>query len=102
MRFRYRLAAVDEAEEAANWLEDQQAGLGNRFLDVLRNTLDDIRDQPDRYPKLETVETARDVRRVILSPFQYFIAFEIQASCLLILTVSHVRQEPGHWLDRLE
>lgn len=55
-----------EAQSAAQWYEEQQSGLGHRFLQALGETLLSIEQQPKRYPHLETVSDDLPIRRAIL------------------------------------
>ena len=42
--------AQTDIREAALWYESREAGLGSRFIDELRTTLQHIGDNPLRFP----------------------------------------------------
>ena len=47
-----------ELQEAAQWCEDRQTGLGDEFLDVILKVLRRIQDHPQHFPRAH-----HDVRR---------------------------------------
>lgn len=56
----FRSEARDELDEAYNWYESQQLGLGDEFLEYVDEVLNRICQQPELY-----VVVYRDVRRVV-------------------------------------
>jgi len=54
-----RPEAQTDIREAAKWYEERESGLGLRFLDEIRTSLQRINDNPLRFPIIED-----DVRRV--------------------------------------
>ena len=92
--------AESEIDEAAEWYEDKQQGLGHEFLDALEHAIHAIEDRPDSLPRMETLHSVRDVRRCLLPRFPFNIVFEIRENELLVLAVAHVRRRPNYWRRR--
>jgi hypothetical protein len=75
LKLRYRMAAVEDADEAAKYLDQREPGLGSKFLEDLAAALHKIESQPAHYPRYELCEfdAHRDVRHVLLSKFSYLV-----------------------------
>ena len=75
-----RDAALDRVQEpTCRWTKRkarQLVGLGDDFLDELSVTLQQVENDPDRFPKLETAQSEQ-LRRCRLARFPYLIIFEI-------------------------
>ncbi len=89
-----------ELRAAAQWYEDQQAGLGEKFLSDLLDAFIAIELHPIRYPRLVSVPS-HDLRRKMLEDYPYLVVYELQQKRLLIVAVAHGARKPGSWLDRL-
>jgi hypothetical protein len=59
-----------DIQAAALWYEDQQPGLGMRFLSELDVVFQRIESNPKQFPQLE-----REVRRALLHRFPYGVYF---------------------------
>jgi len=99
---RVLMEAREEAEAAAQRYENQQQGLGERFLEFLARALEHVEEQPQLFPLLETLKTRREVRRSILRRFPYMVVYEIRPQETLVLAVAHVRRRPNYWRRRLQ
>lgn len=64
-RWIIRLLAESDVDHAARWYEEQQTGIGFRFLDALDHLFERIRDAPMQFPAVST-----DVRRAMLQHFR--------------------------------
>jgi hypothetical protein len=96
------MEAREEAEAAAQWYENLQQGLGERFLESLAGALEHIETQPQLFPLLETLNTRRKVRRCILRRFPYMVVYEVRPQETLVYAVAHVRRRPNYWKKRLQ
>jgi hypothetical protein len=94
--------AQEEADAAAQMYEFLQPGLGSKFLQSLTSALEHIENQPQVFPRLETLKTHREVRRCILRRFPYLVIYEIQPQEALVLAVAHARRRPNYWRRRLQ
>ena len=100
MKPRFLDEALAEAEAAAGWYESQQRGLGVDFHQALDEALDVIETDPRRFGQLETIRTAREIRRIMLRRFPYYVVYEVQAEKVVVLAVAHAGRRPNYWRRR--
>ena len=84
-----------DIQAAAVWYEDQQSGLGARFLDELDLVFQRIAESPLQFPRLEL-----EVRRALLRRFPYGVYFLAEAEEVRVLAVLHLHQQPDVWKSR--
>ncbi len=101
MKLRFLDEASAEAEAAAGWYESKQRGLGVDFHKALDEALDVIEVEPRRYGQLETIRTTREIRRIMLRRFPYYVAYEVEAEQVVVLAVVHSGRRPNYWRRRL-
>lgn len=83
-----RPRAEADLEEARDWYEARQVGLGRAFIDEAAAAMDNLQQAPDRHP-----EYYRDIRRAFLVRFPYKILYLIEGSSVIVLRVLHARQD---------
>lgn len=91
-----RLEAVDEADAAYEWYDEQRAGLGEEFLEALLKQLDDIRTRPEGWPVLYRKIRASPMRR-----FPYVIYYRILPDRINIVAIQHGHRSPRAWRSRV-
>lgn len=93
------ISFVDEAQEdladAVEFLEKRSPGLRDKFRDEVRRALTRLQDNPRVGP-----EIAPGIRKLRLRRFPYDLTYEILQMEVRVLTVSHHRREPRHWIGR--
>lgn len=94
-RWIVRPLAQADIDDAVTWYEQQQSGLGSRFLDVLDHIFKRIRDTPLQFPSVSV-----DLRRALLHTFPYAVYFRETADAVVILAVLHLRRDPRTWRTR--
>ena len=95
MQIRFSAAARNELNEACDWYELQQPGLGLRFRnDVRKATL-----QIARTPLLFPIEL-QEVRRYIMNPFSYTLRYVLRGDEVWVMAVSHQHRRPDYWVER--
>ena len=95
MQIRFSAAAKIELDDACDWYELQQVGLGSRFRnDVQKATL-----QIARTPLLFPLEL-HEVRRYIMNRFSYTLRYVLRGEEVWILAVSHQHRQPEYWVGR--
>lgn len=91
MKFRFHPEAEVELNDAADWYESQQAGLGCDFAREVRFAIQRAMAMPEAWPQI-----APDVRRVLPHRFPYGILYTAVADGLLVLAVMNLRRKPGY------
>jgi toxin ParE1/3/4 len=91
----FRRAARSEFDEAADWYESRQTGLGVAFTDAVQQVLDQIARQPDFH-----AEVYLDVREALVSGFPYCVYYRDNPGHVLILSVFHTSRDPSVWRRR--
>ena len=94
-RFIVRPLAEADLEQAANWYDEEQAGLGSRFLSDVDQVFERIRERPQQFP-----EVSGDIRRALLHTFPYAVYFRETDETIRVLAVLHLRRKPGLWRAR--
>ena len=96
MKLRFSAAARRDLNEAALWLELQQPGLGERFLEEVAQAQRLILDHPEAWHPL-----GPRLRRCRLKRFRYGLIYSLTADVVEVIAVAHYRQKPDYWRDRL-
>jgi toxin ParE1/3/4 len=92
--------AESEIDEARKYLNRQSPHLGDRFVNVLADQLDNIATHPHSFPKLETLPNDQPYRRALLLPFGYALIYEVAADEIVVTAVAHGSRRPNYWLGR--
>jgi len=92
----YLPQAHDDIRAAHLAYEQQQTGRGARFLDALRDRLDQIRATPALYGVLH-----RNVRAAPVRPFSYIVYYRVEAARILIIAVQHAKRGNRAWRGRI-
>ena len=88
-------AAEDEMHAAANYYEECQIGLGNRFLDEVLLTGRRVAENPEAWPII-----SGRIRRCLMKRFPFGMLFRVEAERIYVLAVMHLRREPNYWQKR--
>lgn len=85
--------AHDETVVAYQYYEEQQAGLGERFLDALNDTYQSLEQHPAYYGYIaeDPQQVFRDVR---VKKFPYVVVYEIREETVIVYAVFHTRRHP--------
>ena len=97
MNIRIAKIAQQEFEDAKEFYEMGQAGLGNRFEDEVKNSFLRIQQYPTAWP-IERDE----VRHYLLHKFPFKILYSIQDNDLIVLAIAHQHRKPNYWIDRIK
>jgi len=95
MKLRFAAAAQRELNDAAVWLELQEAGLGERFLLEIAQARQLILEFPDAWHPM-----SQSLRRCHLKRFQYGLIYRVIGDVIEIVAVAHDRQKPEYWRTR--
>lgn len=95
MRIRYHPDAVVELTEAARYYEEQQPGLGGRFLDSVEASLSLLEKDPQIWRA-----DSRGRRKYLVRRFPYLILYKYQDGQIYVLAIAHTKRKPGYWKTR--
>ncbi len=90
----------EDLYQAVLWYEDRESGLGLQLLGAYDAARLSVEERADRLPRLETMRTQRDIRRMFLQRFPFMIVFEVVQQEVVILAVAHFSQKPHSWSRR--
>ncbi len=88
-------AAEVEINEAADFYDLANPGLGNIFIDDLQSAIQNISQFPDSAPLIQG-----RVRKKLLIKFPYSIVYSVRPDGIRILAVAHQKRRPFYWRDR--
>jgi len=97
MRIRFFEAANNELNDACDWFEQQQSGLGLRFRSDVREAALRIAGSPLLFPvELE------EVRRYVMNRFPYTLRYVLRGDEVWFMAVSHQHRRPDYWVERIQ
>jgi plasmid stabilization system protein ParE len=88
-------AVRDEIDDAHDWYEQRQPGLGRDFLDEVERVLAEITANPARYGFADA-----DIREGPLHRFPYAVYYRVLPNRIRILAVYHLSRNPTRWQSR--
>lgn len=92
----FRPKVRDELNEAYDWYESQQPGLGDEFLDCVDDIIKRICLMPESYAIVY-----RDIRRAVVKRFPYAVYYRIVSSRVIVTAIFHGRRNPKAWQSRI-
>ncbi len=87
--------AEEELNDAAQYYDREQAGLGTAFMTDVQRCTEAIL----AYPEAGPVIRGR-VRRRLCRRFRYGVLYSIRPGTIRILAVMNLRRHPTHWVSR--
>lgn len=94
--FVVRHIARRDIEDARDWYELQQAGVGQEFVDEVGATLNRVRGNPDAY-----AANRGGVRKAPVSRFPYVVYYLVTTTLVVVFAVIHTSRHPRSWRTRL-
>jgi plasmid stabilization system protein ParE len=92
-----REEALGDIEEAAEWYERQQAGLGADFVRTIRQA---IRSLPENALRYRLRDRRRNVRWFLPPRFPYRVFYRVQGRLIAVFAVIHAARHDEHWQKR--
>ena len=92
---RFDPAAQRELNEAAEFYDAEDPGLGDAFLDAIERAFKQIQAFPESSPI-----SLGSLRTKVLPAFPLSLIYWIADDAIVILAVAHHRRRPGYWRDR--
>jgi plasmid stabilization system protein ParE len=94
-RVEFHEAAELELNEAADFYDLRDPGLGSAFLDEVERSLDNLVKHPEAAAQAHGV-----VRKRILARFPYTVFYSIHGDQIRILAIAHQGRRPFYWRGR--
>jgi len=91
----YKLIILEEADkeltESAKWYETKREGLGERFVDAVKNKLQIVQQSPERYPKRKG-----NFRETVVKVFPFIIVYTFykKEKNITINSIFHASRNP--------
>jgi plasmid stabilization system protein ParE len=95
-KYRFTSAGLSELREATLYYEQQEKGLGLKFLDEIDAALDRVR----RFPYAWHPVSARS-RRGRTHRFPFGLLYQVRSDEILITAVMDLRRDPRRWRDMI-
>lgn len=97
MKVIFLKVAESELDDAIEYYESEQSGLGTRFRKEVLLSLGRIVEYPSAYQPLSS-----RVRRCLVAKFPFGIIYQIKQDTneVLIVAVAHLHRRPDYWLSR--
>jgi plasmid stabilization system protein ParE len=95
MRFSFHPEAETEFNEAIDYYEDKDRGLGYDFAIEVYATLQRIAAFPKAWPTLKD-----EIRRALVKRFPYGVLYVIEEQEIKVVAVMHLHRNPGYWKHR--
>ena len=92
---RFDPAAQRELNEAANFYDAEDPGLGGAFLDAIERAIN----QMQAFPESSPISLA-PVRTMVLSAFPFSVIYWVTDDAVIVLAVAHHNCQPGYWRGR--
>ena len=93
--FRLREEAEADLNEAAIWYQEQQRGLGYKFLDEVVSLLQSIQKHPFAFPIVH-----RNTRRALTKRFPFGIFYRVESEYIVVVAIMHASRNPRRWKIR--
>lgn len=98
MPYKYNLSkeAEDDLFEAYVWYEQQKAGLGEEFLEILEKANQSIVQNPLAY----RIRYKKKLRAFVLDRFPYLVLYVVEKEDINVLSVFNTSRDPKIWKKR--
>lgn len=101
LAFDFHPEARAELFAGADWYEERQAGLGERFQAVVTAAVTAAVDDPEAWATWPGWDREPVVRSKGVSDFPYRVVYFVRGDLLTIVAVAHAKRRPGYWRERV-
>jgi plasmid stabilization system protein ParE len=101
-RYRFLDEALVEYEDAVEYYERAQSGLGDTFTREVERVLELTLEFPDMGSPVVDTPADLHVRRRLVRRFDVEIDYVALGDELVVLAIFHSKRRPGYWRARLE
>jgi hypothetical protein len=96
IRIEFLAPAHAELAEAIAYYNSQKPGLGLRFAEEVKRTIERILEYPEAWSPI-----SKRTRRCQTNKYPYALIYQMRGDLLLIIAVMHLHREPRSWKSRL-
>ena len=82
--------ALIEMQDAYNYYEEQQQGLGEPFKSELEKTIEYLQKNPKHFKRIKG-----EIRQALIHRFPYLVVYEIFDDTILVYAVFHTSRNPN-------
>ena len=90
-----RRAARREFDDAIDWYDQQQSGLGEEFESEVQRSLETILNMPMMFAIVH-----RDLREAWVRRFPYGIYYRVEPGRIVVVAIVHTSRDPSIWQGR--
>lgn len=95
MRVTFNELAERELNDAAQYYEHEEAGLGDAFIREVRQCTSSVVEHPEAGPVVLGA-----IRRRLCQRFPYALLYTVNGNELRILAIMNLKRRPGYWVGR--
>lgn len=88
--------AQTDYDEAFDWYEMRQRGLGVRFATAVERVFNSIAAMPNMHAVVY-----KNLRKAVVRTFPYSIFYQVEPNQVLVVSVFHGRRDPSIWQGRV-
>ena len=96
MNYSFHVEAETELNEAIEYYEDKEKGLGYDFAVEVYSALERTASYPKAWPTFEG-----EIRRSLVRRFPYGVLYSVEIGEIYIVAVMHLHRDPEYWRHRL-
>jgi plasmid stabilization system protein ParE len=95
MKYRFHPAAETELNEAVDYYDACQEGLGLEFAREIHATIENIYEFPLAWTPL-----SQNTRRCLLRRFPYGVVYQFKGAEIIIIAIMQLNRRPDYWRKR--
>lgn len=95
MNFSFHPEAEEEFNQAIDYYEDIDPGLGYDFALEVYSTIQRAVDYPTAWAVLDG-----EVRRCLVRRFPFGVLYTAEQAEIFVVAVMNLHRQPGYWIDR--
>lgn len=93
--------AHEDLSRAFAWYEETNPGMGQVFIDVMREAVSRLTTTPDGSTTMPRAPTSHVVHRVFARRFPYAVIFVVKEDVVYVVAFAHMKRRPDYWHARL-
>lgn len=97
MKYSFHPQAKTELNEAIDYYEECQEGLGYQFLNEIYSTIQNILKFPKAWSKF-----SKNTRRCLIRRFPFGVIYQIKNDEIIIIAIMQLNRRPNYWKNRIK